>query len=74
MEGLAQAGERDQKEGVAVGGTPKTKGEKEKKKKKKTKEDKDKNGQVLKKPLSAYMLFNNHRRPIIKKEHPGNYW
>ena len=23
----------------------------------------------MKKPLTAYMLFNNHRRPILKKEH-----
>lgn len=42
-----------------------------KKKKKKTKEEKDKNGDGLKRPLSAYMLFNNHRRPILKKEHQG---
>jgi hypothetical protein len=46
------------------------KDEKDKKKKKKSKDDKDKNGvEGLKRPLSAYMLFNNYRRPILKKEH-----
>ncbi|MFN9900651.1 MAG: HMG-box domain-containing protein [bacterium] len=24
----------------------------------------------MKKPLSAYMLFNNHRRPVLKEEYP----
>lgn len=53
--------------------TPRAKGEKEKKKKKKNKEDKDKSGgEALKRPLSAYMLYNNHRRPILKKEHASN--
>jgi hypothetical protein len=45
--------------------------EKEKKKKKKALEVKDANGDNLKKPLTAYMLYNNHRRPILKKEFPG---
>lgn len=25
----------------------------------------------LKRPLSAYMLYNNHRRPTLRNEHPG---
>lgn len=51
--------------------SPMAKPEKEKKKKKKAKELKDANGDDLKKPLTAYMLFNNHRRPILKKEFPS---
>lgn len=51
-----------------------SKDEKDKKKKKKSKDEKAKNGtEGLKKPLSAYMLFNNYRRPILKKEHPSKY-
>lgn len=73
MEGLLQASERDNQEGVSLISSPKGKGEKEKKKKKKSKDDKEKKGaEGLKRPLSAYMLFNNHRRPILKKEHPCN--
>ena len=41
------------------------------KKKKKSKEEKKKNEDGIKKPLSAYMLYTNHRRPVIKSEHPG---
>ena len=33
------------------------------------KKKKDPHG--LKRPLSAYMLFNNSRRPLIKQEYPG---
>lgn len=68
---LNQAGEKDHRESASSPiSTPKGKGEKEKKKKKKSKDDKDKNGvETLKRPLSAYMLFNNHRRPILKREH-----
>ena len=29
-----------------------------------------KGGHVLKKPLSAYMLYNNHRRPVLRSEYP----
>ena len=38
-----------------------------------TKEDKKKKKDPhgLKRPLSAYMLFNNSRRPLIKQEYPG---
>ena len=43
----------------------------EKKDKAKKKEIKDANGNVLKRPLSAYMLYNNHRRPTLRSEHPG---
>jgi len=25
----------------------------------------------MKRPLSAYMLYNNYRRPVLRKEHPG---
>ena len=58
---------------VSTSPSLKQKGEKEKKKKKKSKEDKAKNGvDAIKRPLSAYMLFNNHRRPILKKEHISN--
>jgi hypothetical protein len=28
------------------------------------------NGNELKRPLSAYMLYNNHRRPVLRQEHP----
>lgn len=31
---------------------------------------KDANGNELKRPLSAYMLYNNHRRPTLRQEHP----
>lgn len=31
----------------------------------------DAQGNELKKPLSAYMLYNNHRRPTLRAEHPG---
>jgi hypothetical protein len=30
----------------------------------------DADGNELKRPLSAYMLYNNHRRPILRAEHP----
>jgi hypothetical protein len=30
----------------------------------------DQNGNELKRPLSAYMLFANFRRPILKQDHP----
>lgn len=32
---------------------------------------KDENGNELKRPQTAYMLFNNYRRPILRNEHPG---
>ncbi len=37
--------------------------------KKVKKENKD----GIKKPLSAYMLYNNFRRPILRKEHPSRF-
>lgn len=40
------------------------------KKKKKSKEE-HKEGDAPKKPLSAYMLYNNYRRPVLRKEYPG---
>lgn len=43
----------------------------EKKEKAKKKVVKDANGNELKRPLSAYMLYNNHRRPTLRSEHPG---
>ena len=51
----------------------KDKGEKgEKSKERKHKEIlKDANGNDLKRPLTAYMLFNNFRRPVLQKDHPG---
>lgn len=44
--------------------------------KKKDKRDKkaplkDEHGNELKRPLSAYMLFNNYRRPVLRLEHTG---
>lgn len=27
----------------------------------------------MKRPLSAYMLLNNFRRPVLQAEHPGKY-
>ena len=38
----------------------------EKKEKAKKKVVKDANGNELKRPLSAYMLYNNHRRPTLR--------
>lgn len=70
---LSQAAEREG-HGSSPVSTPKNKNEKEKKKKKKSKDNKDLNGgEILKRPLSAYMLFNNHRRPTLKREHPGTH-
>lgn len=49
----------------------------DKKKKKKSKNDKELNGDgkdKIKKPLSAYMLYNNYRRPTLTNEHPGNIY
>ena len=31
----------------------------------------DANGESVKRPLSAYMLLNNFRRPVLQLEHPG---
>jgi len=45
-------------------------GKKEKKKKSKKKDDNDGMPQI-KKPLSAYMLFNNSRRPTLQQEYPS---
>lgn len=42
---------------------------KEPKEKEKKKKKKDENG--IKKPLSAFMLYTNHRRPIVREEYPG---
>jgi hypothetical protein len=42
-----------------------------KKQKKEKVQLKDANGNDLKRPLTAYMLYNNFRRPILKEEHPG---
>lgn len=42
----------------------------EKKEKSKKKTPKDVHGNDLKRPLSAYMLYNNHRRPVLRQEHP----
>lgn len=43
----------------------------EKKEKAKKKVIRDANGNEIKRPLSAYMLYNNHRRPTLRTEHPG---
>ena len=42
-----------------------------KEKKAESKKKKDPHG--LKRPLSAYMLFNNSKRPLIKQEYPGKH-
>jgi hypothetical protein len=42
-----------------------------KEKKKKSKKKEEENGMpTIKKPLSAYMLFNNSRRPTLQGEYP----
>jgi hypothetical protein len=41
------------------------------KKDKKRQPLKDENGNDLKRPLSAYMLYNNYRRPVLRAEHSG---
>ena len=46
---------------------------KDKDKKEKKSQIKDASGNDLKRPLSAYMLFNNYRRPVLRSEHPGKY-
>jgi len=46
---------------------------KDKKDKKKSQPLKDANGNDLKRPLSAYMLYNNYRRPVLRSEHPGKW-
>lgn len=38
---------------------------------KKQKVQKDADGNKLKRPMSAYMLYNNYRRPVIRQEHQG---
>ena len=37
------------------------------------KKKKEKNETGIKKPLSAFMLFTNHRRPIVRDEYPGKF-
>lgn len=49
---------------------PKAKKEKAPKEPKTTKGKKDKDPNAPKKPLTAYMLFCNEKRPDVKKEHP----
>ena len=47
-----------------------TDGDKKKEKKKKSKKGSDEPGvSQIKKPLSAYMLFNNSRRPTLQAEY-----
>lgn len=64
----------EQRVNAAVGasGSPSKGGltKEEKKEKAKKKVVKDANGNELKRPLSAYMLYNNHRRPTLRTEHP----
>ena len=55
----------------AVSSPSKGQNKEEKKEKAKKKVVKDANGNELKRPLSAYMLYNNHRRPTLRSEHPG---
>lgn len=45
-----------------------------KKEKKKTKKQiREENAPAVKRPLSAYMLFNNNRRPILRGEYPSKF-
>ena len=46
------------------------KGKSESKSKKKKNKEENKGAEGIKRPLSAYMLYNNHRRPVLRKEHP----
>lgn len=48
-------------------------GKKSKDKKEKRTPLKDENGNEIKRPLSAYMLFNNYRRPVLHNEHTGKF-
>ena len=59
---------------AATGSPSKAQTKEEKKEKAKKKVMKDANGNELKRPLSAYMLYNNHRRPTLRAEHPGKYY
>ena len=60
---------------VGMSGSPnKAQSKEEKKEKAKKKVMKDANGNELKRPLSAYMLYNNHRRPTLRTEHPGKFF
>jgi len=34
---------------------------------------KDINGNEVKRPLTAFKLFDNYRRPILRSEHPGKF-
>ena len=58
---------------AATGSPSKAQTKEEKKEKAKKKVMKDANGNELKRPLSAYMLYNNHRRPTLRAEHPGKF-
>ena len=58
-------------EALAVATGKSAKDEKKEKLAKK-KANKDANGKdLIKRPLSAYMLYNNYRRPVLRQEHPG---
>eukprot|EP00351_Strombidinopsis_sp_SopsisLIS2011_P006015 CAMPEP_0116872048 /NCGR_PEP_ID=MMETSP0463-20121206/2679_1 /TAXON_ID=181622 /ORGANISM="Strombidinopsis sp, Strain SopsisLIS2011" /LENGTH=126 /DNA_ID=CAMNT_0004511641 /DNA_START=342 /DNA_END=722 /DNA_ORIENTATION=- len=50
--------------------TSKSAEETKKDKKAKKKASKEKNGDGLKRPPSAYMLYNNYRRPVLRTENP----
>lgn len=68
---LDQAGNDISKEEKKEGGAKK---DKETKKKSKKNEAGAKGPDHVKRPLSAYMLYNNHRRPVLKGEHPCKNW
>ena len=57
---------------VAEGGKNAEESKKDKKAKKKA--SKEKNGDGLKRPPSAYMLYNNYRRPVLRQENPSKYY
>jgi hypothetical protein len=64
----------DDRENKSESGNTEKKKEKSKKKSKKSKEEAAKMTDGLKKPLSAYMLYTNHRRPALKKDYPCTYY
>lgn len=61
----------EQKDGAADNSGAKIQASGKNSKEKSSKKKDDDNG--LKKPLSAYMLFNNFRRPVLRDEYPRKF-
>lgn len=66
----SQSGENGEKGGKT---SKEAKLEEKKQKAKQKKVLRDSNGESVKRPLSAYMLYNNFRRPVLQQEHSGKY-